>query len=49
MVAVPDLLTIARREDGSVDEPLYLGIQKQLVDLRVPAARRWRSSIRRRP
>ena len=32
MVAVPDLLTIARREDGSVDEPLYLGIQKQLVD-----------------
>ncbi|GIJ43224.1 tail protein [Virgisporangium aliadipatigenens] len=32
MVAVPDLVTIATREDGSLDEEMYLAVQKQLVD-----------------
>ncbi len=32
MVAVPDLVTVATREDGSIDEEMFLGAQKQLVD-----------------
>jgi len=32
MVAIPDLITIATNEDGSVDEELYLSVQKQLID-----------------
>jgi phage tail sheath protein FI len=32
MVAIPDLITVATREDGTVDEELYLSAQKQLID-----------------
>jgi len=32
MVAIPDLITVATREDGSVDEEMFLGAQKQLID-----------------
>lgn len=32
MVAIPDLVTVATREDGSVDEEMFLGAQKQLID-----------------
>ncbi|WP_433292400.1 phage tail sheath family protein [Actinoplanes sp. CA-030573] len=32
MVAIPDLVTVASREDGSVDEEMFLGAQKQLID-----------------
>ena len=32
MVAVPDLVTVATKEDGSIDEELFLGAQKQLID-----------------
>ena len=32
MVAIPDLITVASKEDGSVDEEMFLGAQKQLVD-----------------
>lgn len=32
MVAIPDLLTVVTREDGSVDEETYLAVQKQMVD-----------------
>jgi phage tail sheath protein FI len=32
MVAIPDLVTVATREDGSIDEALYLSVQGQLVD-----------------
>ena len=32
MVAVPDLITVATKEDGSVDEEMFLGAQKQLID-----------------
>jgi hypothetical protein len=32
MVAVPDLVTVATRDDGSIDEEMFLGAQKQLVD-----------------
>ncbi|GAB2681704.1 phage tail sheath family protein [Thalassiella azotivora] len=32
MVAIPDLVNIARREDGTVDEDTYLSIQGKLVD-----------------
>ncbi|HYN95001.1 MAG TPA: phage tail sheath C-terminal domain-containing protein [Pilimelia sp.] len=32
MVAIPDLVTVATGEDGSVDEEMYLSVQKQLVD-----------------
>ena len=32
MVAIPDLVTIATREDGSLDDETYLAVQKQLVD-----------------
>ena len=32
MVAVPDLVTVATREDGTVDEEMFLGAQKQLID-----------------
>jgi len=32
MVAIPDLITVASREDGSLDEEVYLGAQKQLID-----------------
>jgi phage tail sheath protein FI len=32
MVAIPDLITIATNDDGSVDEELYLSVQKQLID-----------------
>jgi uncharacterized protein len=32
MVAIPDLITVATGEDGSIDEELYLGAQKQLID-----------------
>jgi phage tail sheath protein FI len=32
MVAIPDLVTIATGEDGSIDEETYLAVQKQIVD-----------------
>jgi phage tail sheath protein FI len=32
MVTIPDLVTIASRDDGSLDEETYLAVQKQLVD-----------------
>jgi phage tail sheath protein FI len=32
MVAIPDLVTVATREDGTVDEETFLAVQKQLVD-----------------
>src|SRR5690349_6031180 len=32
MVAIPDLITVATRDDGTVDEEMYLGAQKQLID-----------------
>ena len=32
MVAVPDLVTVATKADGSVDEEMFLGAQKQLID-----------------
>jgi phage tail sheath protein FI len=32
MVAVPDLITVATGEDGTVDEEMFLGAQKQLID-----------------
>jgi uncharacterized protein len=32
MVAIPDLVTIATREDGTVDEETYLSVQGKLVD-----------------
>ncbi|TML32057.1 MAG: phage tail sheath family protein, partial [Actinobacteria bacterium] len=32
MVAIPDLLTVATREDGSFDEEVYLAAQGRLVD-----------------
>jgi len=32
MVAIPDLVTVATREDGSIDEEMFLGAQKQLID-----------------
>ena len=32
MVAIPDLVTVASRDDGSVDEEMFLGAQKQLID-----------------
>jgi phage tail sheath protein FI len=32
MVAIPDLVTVATKEDGSVDEEMFLGAQKQLID-----------------
>ena len=37
MVAIPDLVTVATREDGSVDEDLYLSVQAQLVDWCAPS------------
>jgi phage tail sheath protein FI len=32
MVAIPDLVNIARREDGTIDEEIYLSVQGKLVD-----------------
>ena len=32
MVAIPDLVTVTTREDGTLDEALYLAFQAQLVD-----------------
>ncbi|HEX5203245.1 phage tail sheath family protein [Paractinoplanes rhizophilus] len=32
MVAIPDLVTVATREDGSIDEDMFLAAQQQLVD-----------------
>ena len=32
MVAIPDLVTVATRDDGSIDEEMFLGAQKQLID-----------------
>ncbi|MEO3815978.1 phage tail sheath C-terminal domain-containing protein [Plantactinospora sp. B24E8] len=32
IVAIPDLVTVTRGEDGSLDEETYLAAQKQLVD-----------------
>ncbi|MEU6592101.1 phage tail sheath C-terminal domain-containing protein [Streptomyces sp. NPDC046881] len=32
IVAVPDLITVCRREDGILDEELYLAAQRRLVD-----------------
>jgi phage tail sheath protein FI len=32
MVAIPDLVTVATRDDGSLDEETFLGAQKQLID-----------------
>jgi hypothetical protein len=32
MVAIPDLVTVATKEDGTVDEEMFLGAQKQLID-----------------
>ena len=32
MVAVPDLVTVATKDDGSIDEEMFLGAQKQLID-----------------
>jgi phage tail sheath protein FI len=32
MVAIPDLVTVATGEDGTVDEEMFLGAQKQLID-----------------
>jgi phage tail sheath protein FI len=32
MVAIPDLVTIATREDGTIDEDVYLSVQGKLVD-----------------
>ncbi|MEU7904694.1 phage tail sheath C-terminal domain-containing protein [Actinoplanes sp. NPDC049118] len=32
MVAIPDLVTVATRDDGSLDEEMFLGAQKQLID-----------------
>ncbi|GAA3152199.1 hypothetical protein GCM10017687_82380 [Streptomyces echinatus] len=32
IVAIPDLITVCRREDGTVDEELYLAAQRKLVD-----------------
>jgi phage tail sheath protein FI len=32
MVAIPDLVTVASREDGTLDEEMFLGAQKQLID-----------------
>jgi phage tail sheath protein FI len=32
MVAIPDLISVAGREDGSIDEEMFLGAQKQLID-----------------
>jgi phage tail sheath protein FI len=32
MVAVPDLVTVATRDDGTMDEEMFLGAQKQLID-----------------
>ena len=32
MVAIPDLITVATREDGVLDEEMFLGAQKQLID-----------------
>lgn len=32
IVAIPDLVTVATAEDGSIDEETYLAVQKQLVD-----------------
>jgi len=31
-VAIPDLVTVATRDDGSIDEEVFLGAQKQLID-----------------
>jgi Bacteriophage tail sheath protein len=32
MVAIPDLVTVAGRDDGSIDEDMYLAAQQQLID-----------------
>ncbi|GAA2610621.1 phage tail sheath family protein [Paractinoplanes durhamensis] len=32
MVAIPDLVTVATKDDGSIDEEVFLGAQKQLID-----------------
>jgi hypothetical protein len=32
MVVIPDLVTVASSDDGGVDEEMYLGAQRQLVD-----------------
>ncbi|MET0423508.1 MAG: phage tail sheath C-terminal domain-containing protein [Actinoplanes sp.] len=32
MVAIPDLVSVATKDDGSIDEEMYLGAQKQLID-----------------
>ncbi|GIF25956.1 phage tail sheath protein FI [Actinoplanes tereljensis] len=32
MVAIPDLVTVATKDDGSIDEEMFLGAQKQLID-----------------
>jgi uncharacterized protein len=32
MVAIPDLITVATRDDGSLDEETFLAVQQQLVD-----------------
>jgi hypothetical protein len=32
MVAIPDLVTVATAEDGSLDEETFLAVQKQLID-----------------
>ncbi|MFD0744923.1 phage tail sheath family protein [Phytohabitans flavus] len=32
MVAIPDLVTVATRDDGSIDEEMFLAAQKQLID-----------------
>ena len=32
MVAIPDLITVATSQDGVVDEEMFLGAQKQLID-----------------
>jgi Bacteriophage tail sheath protein len=32
MVAVPDLITVATDANGTIDEEMYLGAQKQLID-----------------
>ncbi len=32
MVAIPDLITVATRDDGTIDDEMYLGAQQQLID-----------------
>jgi phage tail sheath protein FI len=32
MVAIPDLITVATKDDGSVDEDMFLAAQQQLID-----------------